>query len=182
MSKEIPLATAAAALALVIAVGHPDRAGAQAPDLVAQGRQALDADKVDEALALFENAVTADPKDPAALAWLGSAQVRKARTAAPFDAPGWAKKSFNTLDEAVERFPDAFVVYMVRGTTATRVPDMFRKAPVAVKDLSAVDLHLGLAYKKAGQPADARAAWEKGKTLYPSAPEAQAIEQELKSL
>ena len=194
-------ASGVAALALFIVVWHPDRAEAQTTDLVAQGRQALDADKVDEAMALFENAVTADPKDPAALAWLGSAQVRKARTAPPFDAPGWVKKGFNTLDEAVERFPDAFVVHMVRGTTATRVPDMFRKAPVAVKDLStvvtmreknpkavpdavmpSVYLHLGLAYKKTGQPADARAAWEKGKKLYPSAPEAQAIEQELRSL
>jgi TolA-binding protein len=72
---------------------------------------------------------------------------------------------------------------------------------VAVKDLSAVVtmreanaqavpeavmptvyLNLGLAYKRNRQPAEARAAWEKGRTLYPSAPEAQAIERELRSL
>src|SRR5262249_46017676 len=113
----------------------------------------------------------------------------------------WVKRGFDTLDEAVERFPDAFVVYVVRGTTASRVPDMFRKAEVAVKDLSTVVtmkdrqpqavpdgvmptvyLHLGLAYKKSGQPAGAGAAWEKARTLYPAAPESQAIERELRSL
>ena len=195
------LAAAVAALACFMAGWPPDRTESQVTDLVTQGRQALDADKVDEAIAIFEKAVTVDPKEPAALAWLGSAQVRKARTASFFDCPGWVKKGFNTLDEAVELFPSAFVVYMVRGITATQVPDLFRKAPVAVKDLNAVVsmreknlaavpdavmpsvyLHLGHAYKKSGLTAEARAAWEKGKKLYPSAPETQAIEEELRSL
>jgi len=173
----------------------------QAVDLVAQGRQALDAKRVDEAINLFERAASADAKNPAALAWLGSAQVRKAGGVPPMEAAGWVKRGFDTLDEAVERFPAAFVVYLLRGITATNVPDMFRKAPVAVKDLSAVVtmreanaqavpeavmpavyLNLGLAYKRTSQPAAARAAWEKGRTLYPSAPEAQAIERELRGL
>ena len=195
------LGAAVAALALCLTAWHPAPVEPQTTDLVAQGRQALDADKVDQAIAIFEKAVTADPNDPAALAWFGSAQVRKARSAPLFDRPGWVKKGFNALDEAVERFPNAFVVYMVRGITATQVPDLFRKAPVAVKDLSAVIamreknpaaipeaampsiyFHLGLAYKKNGQPGEARAAWEKGKMLYPSAPETPAIEKELRSL
>jgi hypothetical protein len=33
---------------------------------------------------------------------------------------------------------NVYVVYVVRGPTATRVPDLFRKAPVAAKDLSTV--------------------------------------------
>lgn len=184
---------ATAALSFCFIVWRPPHVEPQTTDPVAQGRQALDADRVDDAIAAFERAVAANPQDAAALAWLGSAQVRKARTASIFAAAGWVKRGFNTLDEAVERFPDAFVVYLVRGTTATRVPDMFRKAPAAVKDLSAVVamkeknpasvyLHLGLAYKKTGQPNDARAAWETGKKLYPSAPEAQAIEKELGGL
>jgi tetratricopeptide (TPR) repeat protein len=173
----------------------------QPVDLVTQGRQALDARRFDEALGLFERAVSADAKNPAALAWLGSAQVRKAAGVPPMEAAGWVKRGFDTLDEAAERFPAAFVVYLVRGITATNVPDMFRKAPVAVKDLSTVVtmreanaqavpeavmptvyLNLGLAYKRNRQPAEARAAWEKGRTLYPSAAEAQAIERELRSL
>ena len=195
------LGAASAALSLCLTVWHPAHVEPQTTDLVAQGRQALDADKVDEAIAVLEKAVTADPNDPAALAWFGSAQVRRARTASLFDRPGWVKKGFNALDEAVERFPNAFVVYMVRGITATQVPDLFKKAPVAVKDLSvvvamreknpgavpeavmpSVYFHLGLAYKNNSQPAEARAAWEKGKKLYPSAPETQAIEKELRSL
>ena len=173
----------------------------QAIDLVTQGRQALDAKRVDEAINLFERAASADAKNPAALAWLGSAQVRKAAGVPPMEAAGWVKRGFDTLDEAVERFPAAFVVYLVRGITATNVPDMFHKAPVAVKDLSAVVtmreanaeavpeavmpsvyLNLGLAHQRNRQPAEARAAWEKGRRLYPSAPEAQTIERELRSL
>jgi hypothetical protein len=38
------------------------------------------------------------------------------------------------------------------------------------------------AHKRNRQPAEARAAWEKGRRLYPTAPEAQAIERELRSL
>lgn len=212
---------AAAALCFLVVVSHPDHVepqihklasgdGAPAPhsvvptataDLVAQARQALDANKVDDAIAILENAVAAEPMNAAALAWLGSARVRKARTASFFEAPGWVKKGFNTLDEAVDRFPDVFIVYVVRGISATQVPEFFRKAPVAVKDLSkvvgmkekspeavpdavmpTVYLHLGVAYKKSGQPAEARAAWETGKKLYPSAPEAQAIDKELRNL
>jgi tetratricopeptide (TPR) repeat protein len=176
-------------------------AESQTNDPVTLGVQALDANKVDEAIDIFEKAIAADPNNPEALARLGSAQVRKARTVNIFSAPGWVNKGFNTLDQAVERFPDAFVVYFVRGITATNVPDMFRKAEVAVKDLSAVVamreknpdavperllpsvyLNLGRAYKKTGQATEARAAWEKGKQLYPSAPETPAIEKELQEL
>jgi len=48
--------------------------------------------------------------------------------------------------------------------------------------MPAVYLNLGLAYKKSGRPAAARAAWEKAKALYPAAPEAAAIDKELRSL
>jgi tetratricopeptide (TPR) repeat protein len=194
-------ALSAVAMLATCALWPVPQVEAQPADLVAQGRQALDAKRIDEAIGLFERAASADAKNPAALAWLGSAQVRKAGGVPPMEAAGWVKRGFDTLDEAVERFPATFVVYLVRGITATNVPDMFHKAPVAVKDLSAVVtmreanaqsvpeavmptvyLHLGLAYKRNRRPAEARAAWEKGRTLYPSAPEAQAIERELRSL
>jgi tetratricopeptide (TPR) repeat protein len=192
---------AAVAAACILAVLGPGHVEPQAPDLVGQGRQALDADRVDEALALFEKAVAADATNAAALAWLGSAPVRKAARVPGIEGAGWVKRGFDTLDEAVERFPEAFVVYVVRGSTATRVPDLFRKANLAVKDLTRVVamkdsrpasvpdavmpivyLNLGLAYKRTGQPAAARAAWEKAKALYPTAPEIPAIDRELRSL
>jgi tetratricopeptide (TPR) repeat protein len=188
------------AVLCVLAVVRPDHVEPQTLDLVAQGRQALEANRPDDAIALFEQAVAADTENPAALAWLGSAQVRKAARLGGTQAAGWVKRGFDTLDEAVERFPDAFVVYVVRGGTAARVPDFFRKGDVAVKDLSrviamkdarpetvpdavmpTVYLNLGLAYKKAGQPATARTTWEKATRLYPMAPEAAAIERELRS-
>ena len=191
---------ALAVLCILVVLG-PDHVEPQTGDLVAQGRQALDADRPDDAIALFERAVATDPNNPAALAWLGSAQVRKAPHVGGMEAAGWVKRGFDTLDEAVERFPDAFVVYVVRGVTAARMPDLFRKMDTAVRDLTrvvamkdtrpqavpdavmpTVYLNLGLAYKKTGQPAAARAAWEKAKTLYPAAPEASAIERELRNL
>jgi tetratricopeptide (TPR) repeat protein len=192
---------AALLAAAAVAIWQPDSLEAQAADLVSQGRQALDAGRIDDAIALLEKAVSAEPRNPAALAWLGSAQVRKAGRVPGMEAAGWIKRGFDALDEAVERFPEAFVVYVVRGTTAGRVPEMFRKNDVAVKDLSTVVamkarqpqavpdavmglvyLNLGLAQKKAGRPAEARATWEKGKRLYPAAPEAASIDRELRGL
>jgi hypothetical protein len=111
---------------------------AQTTDLVAQARQALAADRIDEALGLLEKAVAANPNDPVALAELGSAQVRKAPKVPLFEQPGWVQKGFVTLDRAVERFPDAFVVYVMRGVTAAGVPPMFNKTGVALKDLTTV--------------------------------------------
>jgi hypothetical protein len=66
----------------------------------------------------------------------------------------------------------------------SRVVAMKTTQPAAVPDavMPTVYLNLGLAYKKTGQPAAARAAWEKGRSLYPGAPEAAAIDRELKSL
>jgi tetratricopeptide (TPR) repeat protein len=192
---------AAAAFACVLVVFRPEHVEPQTPDLMTQGRQALDADRPDDAIAIFEKAVAADPRNPAALAWLGSAQVRKAARVGGMEAAGWVKRGFDTLDEAVERFPDAFVVYVVRGSTAARVPELFRKAEQAVQDLTRVVglkerqaqavpdavmplvyLNLGLAHKKAGRPAAARTAWEKARALYPATPEIPAIDRELRSL
>ena len=192
-------------LGLLILVGtlallwQPDAIEPQTLDLVTQGRQALDAGRIDDAITLLEKAVSADGRNPSALAWLGSAPVRKAGQVGGMEAAGWVKRGFDALDEAVERFPDAFVVYVVRGSTAGRVPPMFNKTEVAVKDLSTVVamkdkrpeavpdgvmplvyLNLGLAQKKVGRAAEARAAWEKGRRLYPEAPEAAAIDRELK--
>ena len=169
--------------------------------LVTDARKALDADRIDEAIGLLERAVAADAKDPAALAWLGNAQVRKARTVPPMDGAVWVKRGFATLDEAVERFPDAFVVYLVRGVTGGNVPDMFNKREAAAKDLRTVItlreknplnvpetvmpvvyLNLGQIYKKAGKTADARAVWEQGRRAFPAAPETKAIDAELKKL
>jgi tetratricopeptide (TPR) repeat protein len=146
-----PGSLARAALVAVLVVSAATGAWAQTPDLVTRARQALDADRTDEALALLERAVAANPNDPAALAWLGSAQVRRARTASAEEAAGGVRKE---------------------------------KDPASVSDaaMPLVYLNLGLAYKKLGQKAEARAAWETGRKLYPSAPEAAAIARELGGL
>lgn len=200
LSMAIILCLGAAVAALWILI-VPSGTEAQGTGLVAQGRHALVANNVDEALTFFEKAVAADPEDPFALTWLGVAQARKAATATVFNPLGWITKGLNTLDEAVRRFPNAYVVYLRRGITGAQVPDFLNKAPGAVGDLNtvlamrekdpqavpdtvmpSVYLNLGLAYKKTGQPAEARATWEKGTQLYPSASERQAIDEELKRL
>jgi len=58
------------------------------------------------------------------------------------------------------------------------------RTPQAVPDavMAPAYLNLGLAYKQSGDRQQARAVWEKGRRLYPSAPEASAIERELKGL
>jgi hypothetical protein len=112
---------------------------AQPPaDLVAQGRQAVAAGRIDDAIALFERARAADPNNPAAVAELGSAQVRRARSAPLMEQPGWVERGFRTLDDAVARFPNAAVVYLTRGLTAAAVPDFFNKSAVATDDLRRV--------------------------------------------
>src|SRR6185436_19411099 len=121
-------------------------------------------------------AAQAGPSDPFTLAWLGVALVRKGGTVEPAEAPAWVKKGFNTMDEAVELFPDIYVGYLSRGTAAIKIPDLFKKAPAAVEDLKkvvamkqkdprsvpdsdmpAVYLNLGIGYKKTGQLDQARA-------------------------
>ncbi len=184
-----------AAVSLAVSA-HPLLAGSA--DLVARGRQALDAGRAEEALGLFEQAVIAGPDDPAALAWLGSAQAGRARAAPLLERPGWVRKGFRSLDRAVERFPEASIVYVVRGLTAAQVPDFFGKAAVAERDLARVVslreanpagvpdevmprvyLHLGLVLKRMGRADEARAVWEQALRAYPAAPEARAIAAEL---
>ena len=55
------------ALAVLVFLGiwRPDSIEPQTLDLVAQGRQALGGDRIDDALALFERAVAAEPETTA---------------------------------------------------------------------------------------------------------------------
>jgi tetratricopeptide (TPR) repeat protein len=193
--------TGVLAVLIILTLGHSFDAASQGSDLVTQGRQALDAARVDEAIALFERAVAADAQNPAALAWLGCARVRKAPSVPMMERAGWVNRGFDTLDEAVERFPDAWIVYLVRGLTAVNLPPMFNKTTVAIDDLGRVVtmkdrapqavpdvvmglvfLNLGLAEKTRGDKEQARAVWERGRRLYPTSPEASAIERALKAL
>ena len=52
------------AVATAVAIWQPDSVEPQAADLASQGRTALEADRIDEAIALLEKAVSAEPKVP----------------------------------------------------------------------------------------------------------------------
>jgi len=170
--------------------------------LVVLARLYADTGRIPEGLKLLERAVAIAPHDPAARVWLGSVQTQMARTTEDLgERLQWAKKGMKTMDEAVEDFPTMAVVYIVRGINGVRLPEQFRRYVLAIQDFnrvlalkaqdpSAVSdepmplvyLHLGLAYKKNNQQAEARATWERGRQLYPQAKEAALIEQELRDL
>jgi tetratricopeptide (TPR) repeat protein len=145
-------------LLIVLAVSSSVFAASPAAELVAEARRALDTDRIDDALALFERAVAADAKDPAALAWLGSAQVRKAGKVPPMDGAGWG---------------DLRAVVAMREKNPQSVPESV---------MPVIYLNLGRAEKKAGRTAEARATWEQGRRAFPAAPETKAIENELRKL
>jgi TolA-binding protein len=65
-----------------------------------------------------------------------------------------------------------------------RVVTMKDRAPQVVPDavMGLVFLNLGLAEKNRGDKDQARTVWEKGRRLYPTSPEAAAIERALKAL
>jgi tetratricopeptide (TPR) repeat protein len=167
--------------------------------LVELARAYADGGRIAEGLKLLERAVALDSKDPAARAWLGSVQVRMARTT---EDPGaqlqWVKTGTRTLDEAVEEFPTVPIVYLVRGVTGVQLPDRFRRYRLAIRDfttllewhakgtpavpeaqLPLVYLSLGRAYRLNDQEAEARATWEKGRRLHPQAPEARLMDKAL---
>jgi len=172
------------------------------PKLVVLARLYADAGRIPDGLKLLERAVAIAPHDPAARVWLGSVQTQMARTTEDLgERLQWAKKGMKTMDEAVEDFPTTAVVYIVRGINGVRMPDQFRRYVLAIQDFNKVlelkvqdpamvsdepmplvYLHLGLAYKKNNQKAEARATWERGRQLYPQAKEAALIDKELHDL
>ena len=172
------------------------------PKLVALGRLYAETGRIPDGLKLLEKAVAIAPHDPAARVWLGSVQTQMSRTTEDLgERQQWAKRGMKTMDEAVEDFPTTAVVYIVRGINGVRMPDQFHRYVLAIQDfnkvleLKAQDpamvsdepmpmvyLHLGLAYKKNNQKAEARATWERGRQLYPQAKEAALIDKELHDL
>lgn len=54
---------------------------------------------------VLEKAVALDPNNPKLLHWLGRTYGRRAETANPFAAPGWATKTRQMLEKAVELNP-----------------------------------------------------------------------------
>ena len=172
------------------------------PKLVALGRLYAETGRIPDSLKLLEKAVAIAPHDPVARVWLGSVQTQMSRTTEDLgERQQWAKKGMKTMDEAVEDFPTTAVVYIVRGINGVRMPDQFHRYVLAIQDfnkvldLKAQDpamvsdepmplvyLHLGLAYKKNNQKAEARATWERGRQLYPQAQETALIDKELHDL
>lgn len=54
----------------------------------------------------LEKAVAADPSSSAHVHWLGRAYGRRAETSSPFTAPGWARKTRQAFEKAVELDPN----------------------------------------------------------------------------
>src|SRR5260370_4755768 len=54
---------------------------------------------------VLEKAAAAEPENPAILYWLGRTYARRAETANPFSAPGWASKARQMLEKSVALDP-----------------------------------------------------------------------------
>ena len=170
--------------------------------LVELGRLYAEVGRIRDGLTLLERAVGIAPQHPGARAWLGSLQVRMARTTqGTSEQLQWFKKGTRSMDEAVEEFPDVAVVYLIRGISGVLIPDRFQRYLISIQDfnkvleLKAQDptalpdaqmplvyLNLGLAYKKNNQKAEARATWEQGRQRYPQSKETAQMGQELNTL
>jgi Tfp pilus assembly protein PilF len=80
-------------------------AAAELPPPVATVREALDAERWDEAIAAGESAVKELPESAVAHLWLGKAYGQKAIRASLFTQLGWAKKCRTEFEKAVALDP-----------------------------------------------------------------------------
>ena len=94
-----------------------------------------DEDRIDEGVAQLQLYLERAPEDPEGNAYYGSILTKKAKNAdGNVEKVKWVKKGFQALDESVLRFPDAYVVYLVRGINGVSVPAMFERFRMANLD------------------------------------------------
>lgn len=99
-----------------------------------------DQNRVDDGIAQFEALLKKDENNPAGVVYYGSTLTKKAQFAdGNVEKVKWVKKGFQKLDEAVIRFPNDHIVYLVRGINSVSVPVMFERYRLAVKDFEKLE-------------------------------------------
>jgi tetratricopeptide (TPR) repeat protein len=123
-----------------------------------------------------------DPRNAAAMVYLGSTKTQKAQTRQnrPWEAMEFLQEGFTWMDKAVQTAPDEAEVRFLRGANSVQIPDAFGRLPVALDDfqvletlitknpacldkgmVSAARYYYGLALLKAGDRAEADRAFRR---------------------
>lgn len=159
-------------------------------------------DAVKKAEKYLSKLVEIDPKNAAALVYLGSALTICARDASSQDAQlEYVTKGFARMDKAVYFEPGNFEVRLIRGINSTYIPEMLGRLSVALKDFKHIEkllnekelkleketlqqyyFHYGLVLAKSGEKEAAKKIFIKTSRINPDSPLAKNAERELDNL
>jgi len=90
----------------------------------------------DKAIDLFDRVLQLDKDNPIAQIYLGSSYTILAdKSAKVEDKLRYLEKGTRILDETVKKYPDNYVVRLVRGINSVCLPDMFGRFRLAIEDL-----------------------------------------------
>ena len=124
--------------------------------------------------------------------------MRGRDAADPLDKMKYVEKGMDEMDRAVEIAPDDISVRLVRGINSLKLPSMFNRLPIAIKDLSFLladsrfshlDARLqstifywsGIAFKRDGQKEKAKALLEKAVSAATNSDIASMAQEELRA-
>ncbi|MFA4948303.1 MAG: DUF2271 domain-containing protein [Candidatus Krumholzibacteriia bacterium] len=193
------------AVAPVLGITAPAAAQAAktATVYISEAQALADGGKISEAIALLKQAAVEHPASADVYAYLGSyvGQTAGQQGANYTEAMRIMGESYGYLDKAVELGPENPIGYFYRGIMGVRVPVFLGKLPGGIADLKkVVEIHgkapasvspemlvtahsmLGAGYEASGNPADARANYEKVVKLAPGTDAAKAAEAKLATM
>lgn len=155
--------------------------------LLQLGRLYSNINKPKEAMKAFEAILKIEQNNAEALVRLGDVESRMAGQAKSIEAKmKLSREALMHLDGAVEKFPDQYIVYLVRGINGVYWPDMFQRYKTSIGDLMHVIemkekdpnifkdgvlaelyYYLGVAHEKNKEFDEAKVCWEKVTNQYP---------------
>lgn len=157
-------------------------------------------ESVEKGFACLDTLLALDPTNAMALAYRGSLWTMRGRDAWwPFTKMSDVDKGIDELDKAVDLAPENVSIRLVRGINSVRLPSMFKRLGIAIKDFYYLvnlpafpqfDAHLkstiyywsGFAYKQDGQPEKAKELLQKAIDIAPDSENARNARQELSDL
>lgn len=155
--------------------------------LLQLGRLYSNINKPKKAMKAFETILKIDQNNAEALARLGDVESRMVGQAKSIEAKmKLSREALMHLDGAVEKFPDQYIAYLVRGINGVYWPDMFQRYKTSIGDLvqviemkekdpnifkdevlAEVYYYLGVAHEKNKEFDEAKVCWEKVTNQYP---------------
>jgi tetratricopeptide (TPR) repeat protein len=168
-------------------------------EYVSEAKALAEGGKLNEAIALLQEAVKEHPMSPEVFAYLGLYTGQSAgQTANYAEAGRLMTESFAFLDKAVEIGPENPIGYFYRGIMGVKVPVFFGKLPGGISDLKKVIAisestkgivppqmlvpaysMLGEAYEASGDPVNARTAYKELLKIAPGTEAAKKAEERI---